>query len=333
MSISKESVRELCESASHAVETWESQDTPVVRWRGNARKAISGALIEAWYGMIDAVSTMEVEDDAKSTVLAIDEFEVVLEEWATKCDVSPDEADPKGSHDLWVAWRSIVESLAVVKRKKPEPLKQLIAEKLSDRQIALAYGWKDETGEPDIQKVREEKESPGKHLDLDTWVHPAEVKEKAEIEAKWASRPEHLAGKKLTESQKKDAPESLDDLIRQRVPSAQIARMKNIELEAIQKRASELKIPLDGQFVPSMSPADQMSDVREADAQREAEIERLMQDEGDSPLSLPDQVAMLHAEGNDVDAIVDALKPDFPKLTKAKVAKIVEKHTDELSQL
>lgn len=327
MTLSKESVRELFESANRAVTTWESQDTPVVRWRGSARKAISGALIEVWYNMIEAVSTMDVADDAKLAVLAIDEFETILEDWATKCDLTPEDADPKGTHDLWVAWRTIGESLAVVNHKKPEPIQQLVVEKVSDRQIALMYGWKTEAGEPDVEKVREEKKEPGKHLNLDTWVHPSEAKRKAEISEKWDKRTDYLATKNVSSQVKKDAPESLDDLIRQRVGSEQIARMKGVTLDEVRRRAAELKIPLDGQFIPSVSPDDKMQEMRDAEAEREAKIAELMQDDGeeDGKLPLIDQVVMLHQEGNPPDAIVDALKPDFPKLTKAKVVGIIKK--------
>ncbi|XZE33534.1 hypothetical protein SH501x_004320 [Pirellulaceae bacterium SH501] len=55
-------------------------------------------------------------------------------------------------------------------------------------QIAREYGWIDEHGEPDLAKVQEECETPGKHFDKETWTSPALKSYYGNINRQWSER-------------------------------------------------------------------------------------------------------------------------------------------------
>jgi hypothetical protein len=311
------------------VNVWEASDGPLVRWRTGDRKPITEGLIEAFDDLFALVGVAEVADDAKKIVLAIDQFDDLLAEWAEGCELSPEDTDPHGSQKLWMAFDAIFEACEVPQRRKPESIKQLGIEKVSDGQIALIYGWKNRDGSPDVQKVREERDNPGTHYDAETWIHPADLRAQNEINELWTKRAPRMVVNESTGGQR-EAPESLDELIQQRVPSKQIAMMKRIDVEQVRLRASQLGIPLDGQFVPSISPADRMQSMRDEESDREAQVMAAMNEQ---PKTLPERVMALAQSGQSMQQIVDGLKKDYPNLTPAKLEKMLRAQTVEASSI
>ena len=336
--ITREHVANLYQSVQQKIEAWEASIDPKVRWRGGERKAIAGNLIEAWHALFDAVATLDAEQNAKPAILVIDEFESILEEWAEGCDLQPETTDPRRTSQLWSKWGEIAEAFNVPKRRQPESIKTLTVEKVPDRQIALIYGFFRADGEADAEKVREERDNPGTHYNPETWIHPDEAKRNAAINKRWQLRQARIDTRAFESQGVRDAPETTEELIRQRVPSKQIAEMKRCSVEDVQTLAAKLGIPLDGQFVPSISPADKMQDIRQAELDRDAELERLMASNDTDELAkqlasdgeattLLERVLESHIAGNSHEDIAKGLKPEFKKITAAKVAKMIESAT------
>lgn len=307
---------------------WQASDSPFVQWRGRTRKAISDLLIQAFHGLFDLVGTDDVANDAKNIILKIDAMEDALADWAQACDLTPEDADPKGSTALWAAWTEVLDALKQQRPRKPEDIATLVEQKVSDRQIALIYGWRDEAGEPDLAKVREEKAKPGTHYDPTQWVHPAEVKIQAAIDQAWAERQQRIDDKVVSRHMPMVAPESIEELIQQRVPSKQIAKMKRVDIEEVRAVAARIGVPLDGQFVRRVSAVDRLADIRDEETQREASLEHQMARQtpsGDSETSgLEDRVLDLYLDGQSPQEIAAALASEFPNLTYQKVGRIIK---------
>lgn len=333
--LTRQKLAPLLKALDTDVARWEAADAPIVRWRNGPRKAVSDSLIESFHELFEEVATADVADDVKATVLKIDAFEDALAEWAEACDLSPEDADPRGPISLWSAYREIIASLTEYRPRKAEPIETLVAQKVTDRQIAMIYGWKQPDGSPDTAKVLEEKAEPGKHYDPATWVHPSEVKVKAELDARWAQRTDRVDARVVAKHTRPAAPETIDELIQQRVPSKQIAKMKRVDIEEVRQRAAELGIPLDGQFVRRTSPADKMAEMREADADRDADLAKKMQRDTEDPAepqSLVERVLDLYLDGNSPQQIADELRADHPKLTYQKVSRMIQEAEQQTVQ-
>lgn len=314
-------------NATNAViERWETSiDAPQVIWRGSPVKAISEAITDSIDTLVDQTATLDVAPDAQAIVLEIDAFYDRYVEWAEMSELSPEMASPKGSPEMWAAWGDVLRSLAERPVRRLEPIAQLDIEKVSDRQIAMIYGWRLSDGSPDVNKVREERANPGTHYKADEWVYPQYAKEDAETAAKWAGRSVRVQS--ATAGEAPMGPETLDDLIHQDVPSKQIARMLNIDVEAVRTRARQLNVPLDGQFVPSVSPHDKMQDIRDADNEKRRQLQaaadaQLRSAETDVS-SMPERILSLASDGQNPKQIAKLLADDFPGLNEAKVAGIL----------
>lgn len=126
--------------------------------------------------------------------------------------------------------------------KKLESVAELNAQKVPHRQIAKIYGWIDRDGNPETWKVEEELAKPGTHV-TDGFVPPwerrrAEAERKQrEILARVHQRVENKV-KALT----RKAPESFEELLAQKVPARQIARMKKCTVEEVLAKAKEMGV-------------------------------------------------------------------------------------------
>lgn len=328
------------------VSQWETapvENLPMVTWRGKPRQAISEAMIEEWAALCELFETMDIEPKAQPIVLALDAFSDAVDAWAELCELSPEDADPRGSREIWSTWGDVIRSLVETAPKRLESIAQLDIEKVPERQIALIYGWVHADGAPNIQKVREERANPGKHYDADKWVHPEDARIAKETADAWAKRRSRLSDRAAVVAGPPVAYETLEDLIEQRVPSKQIADMKRIPVETVKRRAFEMGISLDGEVVRSVSSADQQQAIRDAEARHQMELDRLVaaerralqasgsfQGEGQSGEqtgeqsqsggeSLPDRILSLAAQGRTPKEIADQLNGDHPGLTYQKV--------------
>jgi DNA-directed RNA polymerase specialized sigma24 family protein len=324
--ISRPEVVALVNDTNATIERWETAiDAPQVQWRGMAVKAVSEAVADSLEALFAKLDTLEVALDAQSIVLTVDEFSDRYVEWAEMSELSPEMASPKGSPEMWAAWGDVLRSLPERPQRRLEPIAQLDIEKVSDRQIAMIYGWKLSDGSPDVNKVREERAKPGTHYNPEEWVDPQYAREDAETAARWTGR--SIRVQSTTAGEAPMAPETLDDLIHQDVPSKQIARMLNITVDEVRTRARQLNVPLDGQFVPSVSPHDKMQDIRDADNEKRRQLQaaanaQVRAAETDVS-SMPERILSLAADGQNPKQIAKLLADDFPGLNEAKVAGIL----------
>jgi hypothetical protein len=310
--------------AQATIDQWNEmpeESAPLVNWRGAERKTISEAVANAWADLIDLCDTAEAEMEAKPLVLAIDRFEHTLADWSQGIEIDASNTDPAGSHQLWNAWSAIgdVKPLKIV---YPESIKTLIeVQGVSDRQIALQYGF------ADVRMVREEYEKPGTHYDRKTWTSPAYRRKVEQTEKEWSERTKRNRYANPSKPKPaKIAPESIDSLIEQRVPSAQIARMKGVSVEQVKERADFLGMPIDGQL-PSLaaSPADRLAEMRR---QEDEQFQRAKSAGQRGPHAeidnVVERVAACAVDGMKPGEIASALKNEYPGLTGAKVAKMLE---------
>ncbi|WP_146676398.1 hypothetical protein [Pirellula sp. SH-Sr6A] len=139
--------------------------------------------------MIDASADdgREVEDKAKRVVMALDDFALKFARWMRAAAVHAD--CPRGSVAMWKAWERVEAAFMPVNLSLPKPVEHLVdSENAPREQISREYGWIDERGEPDLVKVQEEYEIPGKHFDKETWTSPALKNYYANINRQWSDR-------------------------------------------------------------------------------------------------------------------------------------------------
>lgn len=299
---------------------WEAADGPNVNWRGGVRKCVPDKLATVWTKLFDEVATMDAESDAKPIVLAIDEFQDHVESWGESCTIDPDNTDPRGNVAMWSAWAAVVEASKIVPPPAPEAIQTLEKNGVSDRQIAIIYGWKDASGEWNVNMVREERENPGTHYDPSTWVHPSLIRRRLEIETQWESRSDRVDQQVASQYVQRSAPETIEELIRQGVGSKQIAKMKNVDVESVKSLAADLRLPLDGQFVRRATPEAKLEQMRTDEANRDAELAEAMNVESE----LLEAVLVRHLAGKKPGEIAAELQTaGYPDLTYQRVGKLI----------
>ena len=316
--------------ADEAVQSWEQSDEigSFVQWQGKPHKAISEALFADWVDLLETVAgNDDIADDAKLLVIEIDHFDGAFQRWEEGVTANSESTNPGGTSELWNAWRSLVaQANRKVVRKLPTPIRELIeVQKVSDRQIAVQYGWFRADGTVDVAKVREELESPGTHYSPETWVHPSDARRQKQANELWAKRVSRWTPKGQAKA-RKEAPETIDELILQGVGSNQIALMKGVSVEEVRDRAAYLGRPIDGGVpVRSTVPAERMADIRREEAEQTERARRASE-----PVPYPDQkrlpekIQAMHNDGMTPGEIVDALRWHFASVTTEKVLRIVE---------
>lgn len=321
MATAKE-IQETVERANAVVARWRSMDEPRVPFQGKSCKAVSDPVVEAINEVAQIAGTpnSNVEDSARRVVLAIDEFADHLNQWYTDLSFGPDHAPPDGSSLMWQAWDAVVAACVPRRSRPPESMDDLTRSNTSLAQIAKIYGWKNEDGSPDIQKVVEEQNKPGTHYDPETWVHPADRNLQASADEQWKRRQprEHL-GQPVASRTGHVAPEPLDELIQTVDNAKQIARMKGITVEEVEARAAELGVAIDGKFRKPSNPEDQAK-AKEAATQRQQEAYAKSYPE---ITDMEERVVMLHLDGWKPAKIAETLNVDYPTLNFQKVGKIV----------
>lgn len=253
---------------SRAYREWQAADGPTVDYAGQKIKQISPELHEAITAECDATADAggeEVEPKARALMLAIDEVANAYREWLQLASVQHPSASPRGTSALHRALDRLCRCLDSERPlPPPPPIKILREQGVSPNQIALIYGWKQEDGAPDTTKVFEEIEKPGTHYNPKKWVHPAQVAKEREVEQQWASRTPRakMFGVAQSKPVNKKAP-TLDELLEQRAPAAQIARLTGMDQSDVLAMAEERGIELEKREI---KPANQAVALQEAAA-------------------------------------------------------------------
>lgn len=329
--LSRTEVNDVITKIERIVLDWENDNSAVIRWRGERVRDFS-IIADQLLDELDAFATMDIADDAKPTVLAVDELDRAIQQWKEAMDIAPesDIAHPGGNSAVWNAYSEVIRAKNRRSgRPKPEPIQTLIDQQVSDRQIAYIYSWVDADGSPDLHRVAREKAEPGSEYDPAKWVHPLDVKDRQEIERQWDERQKVFDEWQAKQSPNGPltAPETIEELIRQRVGSQQISMMKNVTVDEVRRVAAEIGVPLDGQFVPRVAPADRQAAIRESEAEGEAKAEaRMVAELSHSEIAdMNERIVTCHLEGLSNKQIAEALKGDFAELSANKVAAIIKK--------
>ena len=297
--------------------------------------------LDSCEALFNTCKTLDVEQDARELVLAIDEFEQQFRAHAFQPrDFGSPRLEPDFARQFWFLLDEVfrLAERPHRDRRPPETVAELFSQHVPPSQIAKMYGWytRNDEGErvPDEARVRRERENPGSEFDVETWVHPADKRFWEDIEERWAARkltppPQRDAvGVPVADPprQKKPCPETLDELLEQKVGVSQILKMKpELTREDVYARATELGIFADeGQLVPQ--PRTRRSAVVEGERQRteelEAQIKRRNVDVHDE--LGPDADARIRAMSDDGAANTDILAElsvRFPGLRMVDIEK------------
>lgn len=329
MTLTRKKLGPLFQECRDLIAKWDNGSEPVVSWHQVPVKAISDAVVKAWFALIEAAGTMDVEPSLKPAVLALDEFEDQFRNWAEYCEIAPDDTHPGGTPALWNAWSSFAEAMDQPIYRKPESIESLTAQGVGDRQIALIYGWSDEAG-PQANKVVEERAKPGTHYDPNKWVHPAERRRISEADSQWSKRELRVDERIIEKHTVREAPESIEELINQRVPSKQIAMMKNVDVDEVRRVAAAIGIPLDGEIIRpiELSPADRLAEMRDQEDRTHAALQQSANNQRQpqqQPQTIEEAVLTLYLEGTAPGGIAEAMQDIAPGITTQKVSAIIQK--------
>lgn len=318
---------------------WENDvETPTVEFERREVKAITQRLDMAFSGLHDSVCSGEIDEMAYDLVMTIDE-------WSEEVDRFRDStsANPGGTREMWDAWAK------VVAKATTEPVPHMLEaistlariQKCSPLQIAKIYEWRDEFGQPDANRVLMLIES---NTDVPT-VSPHWLRSQDKIKQKWEARQNRMRQQK-TETPKPMpkypvvAPESMELLLNQGVPSKQIARMKQVDQQTVIDYARELGLPVDGEtLAPPMTPDQKLGALRESENARLSEArqeQRQKQDAADRMEAegtintyadlgnYKEQVRQMAFDGCSKQQIVASLKEQYPdKCKPGSVAQIM----------
>lgn len=229
-----------------AYEKWSLQDGPYVPFNGVMMKGMSQELVGSVEECIDGTADGDengqairnVSPEARRLMLCLDAIGYAFIKWVQDGSMGLSHARPTGSDELDCAFKHLIDVQSQRTLPHPTPVKTLMDQGAPLGTIALKYGWKQEDGSPDIDKVYEELETPGTHYNKDTWVHPAHRSAMAEVEKQWADR---RPRPKLFHDDEKTAPKPtlrpIEEMIAAHAPIEQIARLYKLEYDEVVEMA------------------------------------------------------------------------------------------------
>lgn len=319
-----------------AVDEWQGQDTPIVQWQGRIAKALSAQVYVAAGKLFDTIYNDTPDEDdphCVNLVMAIDAFDDAFFKWMNDYQEHSDRHNPGGSSKVWEAYNTMVKATERTKFRKAEPIQAMLSQNIPPNKIAQMYGWY-VNGQPDMERVQEEISAPGTHYKPNEWQGPAEKRWLAGLVEAWAlrgnrQRKEHTgpAAASTPPKKKKEAPESIEELIRQGVNIGQICKMKNVSFDHVRELAADMGVPLDvGSADPFYKQTKEQAD--EAELDRRAEELRLgkLNTYGELKADKKARVIAMHTDNVPPKDIVAALKHAFPDLRYQKVSHIIAEH-------
>ncbi len=249
------------------------------------RGGIWRELCDAFARLRQSIDTHEVEQEAWAIVLLADDVADRYADWEHAVGALRDPA----LGFTKTLWEAVAQLVAEVARKPPkqESVAELVAQGISYGQVAKLCNWYTATGSgtrvPDIDKVREELRNPGTHRPA---PDPREIERLLAIEERWAAR----GPARLRKLLRQRPPETLEDLLDQKVPLRQIGKMFHVSMDEVRRVAQAAGI-VPEEDVPPMSEQQR----RFARDQETARILRL--DSHPEAADLRERVLLLHADG------------------------------------
>lgn len=179
---------------------------------------------------------------------------------------------------VWEAWEKL-EDYRTLELRRQAPTLETLAEleklpNIGAAQIARIYGWEDEIGRPDLNRVREEQAKDPKDRVIPTNPNQARFdRDHAERMEKVASY--RNRARRKVEAYTKPGRESLQELIADGVSAEQISKIKRISTQEVFRLCEEQGLPappLDysASSAKNASKTKPVSEVKEAAAERPA---------------------------------------------------------------
>jgi len=331
--LTKATLKAAIDDINDIVTAWDKGDEPTAIHNGVAVKCLPEQVETQFAALISMAATPDVAEDARETVLALDEFAQAFRVWSEQAGIDFDSVKPIGSDEMWSTWTQVNATLKPRPRKLPERFADLDRSQVPLRQQALIYNFRLPNGEPDLTKLKEEKDSPGKHYNPETWKSPSDERREREVADAWGRRDHYyfagvFAGYLEPESddaqrgtQQRIAPESIDHLLDIGVSYDQIARMKGVTVAEVKRHAAAVgfSVHLDTTADPTLA-------AMEAEQERDQQKEEQAELEANSHPEIADRdlrIIACSAEGMNYKQIAAALAGDYPSLSYQTVGKVV----------
>ncbi|MBX3422229.1 MAG: hypothetical protein KF752_11800 [Pirellulaceae bacterium] len=245
-------IRKLFDKADDAINRFNATNGPLINWNGQQVKALNEEAFQLLSDLCGLAATPSelIHEQAVEIVLALDDFARAFADYQTRSAAMDETCHPAGTMEMWNAFfvlrRSIYEPTTFAPLESIDIL--LNKQRVPIQQIAKIYGFVSSNGSPDVHKVEEELANPGTHTGGD-WLPPVEMKHRQEIAQRWAGRSPVMDFLDSTQqnsfTRSAEAPESLETLIRQRVPIMQILKMKpGLTREDVEQSAVEMGVML-----------------------------------------------------------------------------------------
>jgi hypothetical protein len=326
MALTRTDVLKAVVRTNEVLKDWDASDSPNTNWRGMVVKQMSRAVESALDDLCSLSSQTDVADDARDLLMAIDQVAIEFQAWAEAIDIAPDTVHPSGTSQLRTALAVVREKCGERQRVLPDSIRDLMAIGTSDDQICKTYGFLKSDGQPDLAALSEEKEKPGTHFDPKTWVPPHFARIQREINERWSSRVpidyQPVAEIHQPRERRID-PTPIDDLIGQNVPAEQIARMKAMSVEEVERYAMENKLPLNGRII---KPQDMSDNEKNELAKRQIDLHPKSHPDIES---MEDRILACAIDGLKPVEIAEALSVDHPGLSWQKVNALIKQFEKE----
>lgn len=212
------------------------------RWENSDIDEITEGFRDGVLDLADAFEQNDIPRECRELAIAVFAW---LDQWAAfERDLT---SEPIPTAKFWRHYNEMIRLREAGPRRfrRLEPVALLVnVQKVSVNQVAKIYGWFLPNGSPDEAKVYEELTTPGTHVGPD-FVPPEEREWEQQSKRDVTARRERIRKYiETTRDEEREAPESLEELIRQRVPAKQTAKMKHTSIDAVLAKAKELGIVL-----------------------------------------------------------------------------------------
>lgn len=254
-----------CQEIVKEWEAWKPTEDEKHRYENMMVKPLGDEVVQALSALADMFFTTEVANDAWAIAMASDKLRDELRRWLQDRAAAGDGRhmpaiiDPRGSAEIWQAYREIVAIMQAPAPKKP-PSAKMQKEMGSDlRSIAMALGWWSSPNMPDIERVRRElvAKPEDEEYDPSTWVHPRERQRMKELKIEWEARCERMADEFEVVNRRRGKREPCKDSVEQlaNLPNMsvrQIALMKCMTEDAVRRELAFLGMVEQGNTIQTM---------------------------------------------------------------------------------
>jgi len=300
----------------------------------NGFRAVTANIIDEVNAIADYIATSDFEPGAYELVLATDQMIDAWFKWAEAVSTARmGEYDYASRPDAPQAWTAFDHLLTLLEGRRypiPESIERLISEPgITHSQIASIYGWTLPDGSWDLDKVKEELQTPGRHYNPARWVSPEIARHQEKFNKLWADRviktkPLSAPVDQSEEDYRKHwvnpepAPEPIEQLLRMEGMTAQqVANMKQISLEQVYEISHKLGVALDhsaaSELYPELGdPLNRFKSLKEIQAKIDKHL-----DEKVAPLRKGNSADL------DLESRVGQLLSDDPTLEPETILRVV----------